>query len=50
MKFCKVEKIDASSIGYRRFLKRRASKGMRRAGKMDPENAPVKMKFRGWMS
>lgn len=36
------------SPGYRRFLKRQARRLMRRLAKMDPENAPIKLRHMGY--
>jgi hypothetical protein len=34
--------------GYKRFAKRRWAKFVRREAKRDPENAPRKLRSRGW--
>jgi hypothetical protein len=34
--------------GAKRLLKKMARRSMRREAKRDPENAPKKLKFRGW--
>jgi len=54
MKFPHVEKIDMPGRGHngktRSWLKRRAIRTMRRAAKQNPEEAPKRMVYRGWMS
>jgi hypothetical protein len=53
MKFVSIEQIDVSCkrpSKARQFLKKFAAKAMRRMGKQLLEDAPTKLRFRGWMS
>lgn len=53
MKYRRVQQMDAMEhqckrSDSKRMLKRLANRAMRRAAKADPENAPVKARYRGW--
>ncbi len=47
-----VEQLDSQvkASGIRKFAKRRSARALRRASKLDPENAPAKASYRGYVS
>jgi hypothetical protein len=51
MKLKKFEQISdppGHRSGWRVFIKKSTNRALRRAAKIDPENAPVKVRFRGY--
>ncbi len=47
-----AEQLDSSvqSQAIRKFAKRRTNKALRRAAKQNPEDAPTKARYRGYVS